>query len=85
MISPSTCNVVVQTLRVNDEFVVNPDNIRAQYVMLGLQSDNARNQRKSAKDIRNEFMRYFNEEGAVPWQKEVCHLKQICLFCSLDY
>lgn len=25
-----------------------------------------------AKDIRNEFMHYFNEEGAVPWQQRMC-------------
>lgn len=31
-----------------------------------------RNPPNEAKDIRREFMEYFNEEGAVPWQQRMC-------------
>lgn len=29
-----------------------------------------------AKDIRNQFMEYFNEEGSVPWQKRMCGIHE---------
>ncbi len=29
-----------------------------------------------AKDIRNKFMEYFNEEGSVPWQQRMCDIHE---------
>ena len=38
-------------------------------VLIGLENSQTRNATTEAKSVRLEYMQYFNEEGAVPWQE----------------
>lgn len=54
--------------------VVAPGSWRADRQLLPL-NRLRRNTTDEAKNIRKEFTKYFNEEGAIPWQRRMCGLE----------